>query len=614
MHWEIGLDISICCNCVQYRGRAMTADLPYIITTEKVKLSKLTEQDDIEAFLTTFERMMTVHEIRRDKWAYKLTGKAQLAFAAMDPANAGDYAQLKDAILLRYDINEETYRQRFRGAKRKDGETHRELATRLADSVEKWTKECGTVQEVRDLIVKEQLLNALPTDLRIFVSERKPSTSREAGQLADDHIQARRRLPEPSGGEATSEEKHTPEPLRCQACHQVGHTTRECRKTAGGLSALPRETPQRQDRPILRCYNCGGRGHISAKCPSNALYCGSEEPKHSQKRGRVLQEAVRRHGAVEGQRVTDVVLDTGSARTLVRSNLVPGSKQLDSTVAVRCVHGDILVYPLAQVDMEVEGRKMIVEAGVSETLPASVLLGTDVPDLAELLRSSGLQQGEDVMVVTTRAQAWKQQETGGDPVEDAGPTSGESDQTPEEEPLSGSSGLDRFSNPVEPTESRPGWGFDDSLFVPTRARERPTRRQKREGKRSHAAALALASAEGLKLSTEDTQRLQRGDDTPSVRWEVASRQPSTVAGPGLVSKDEGIYRQWTSTGGSKEETVVQVEPITTAFSEYGGESCREGGSQSRSPLPVGVMRQDGIVTGEGKRSVRDWTYALGDWT
>ena len=120
---------------------------------------------------------MTVHEIRREKWAYKLapelTGKAQRAFAAMDPANAGDYAQLKDAILLRYDINDETYRQRFQRAKRKDGETHHESATRLADSV-KSGQECGTVQEVRDLIVKYQLLNTLPTDLRIFVSERPP--------------------------------------------------------------------------------------------------------------------------------------------------------------------------------------------------------------------------------------------------------------------------------------------------------------------------------------------------------------------------------------------------------------------------------------------------------
>ena len=32
---------------------------------ERVKLSKLTETDDVEAYLTTFERMMTVYEVDR---------------------------------------------------------------------------------------------------------------------------------------------------------------------------------------------------------------------------------------------------------------------------------------------------------------------------------------------------------------------------------------------------------------------------------------------------------------------------------------------------------------------------------------------------------------------
>jgi hypothetical protein len=35
--------------------------------------------------------------------------------------------------------------------------------------------------------------------------------------------------------------------------------------------------------------------------------------------------------------------------------------------------------------MEVEGRKITVEAAVSDTLPMSVLLGTGTPELAELL-------------------------------------------------------------------------------------------------------------------------------------------------------------------------------------------------------------------------------------
>ncbi len=52
-----------------------------------VKLTKLAETDDIEAYLTTFERMMTSYEIPADRWVHKLaphlTGQAQKAYAAM---------------------------------------------------------------------------------------------------------------------------------------------------------------------------------------------------------------------------------------------------------------------------------------------------------------------------------------------------------------------------------------------------------------------------------------------------------------------------------------------------------------------------------------------------
>ena len=50
----------------------------------------------------------------------QLVGKAQQAYAVLSPDDAKDYAILKKAILLRYDINEESYRQRFRVASRKD--------------------------------------------------------------------------------------------------------------------------------------------------------------------------------------------------------------------------------------------------------------------------------------------------------------------------------------------------------------------------------------------------------------------------------------------------------------------------------------------------------------
>ena len=79
-----------------------------------IKLTRLTETDDIESYLTTFERLMKAYEIKESRWAFKLapqlTGRAQQAYAALEPADAECYATVKAAILRRYNINEETYR------------------------------------------------------------------------------------------------------------------------------------------------------------------------------------------------------------------------------------------------------------------------------------------------------------------------------------------------------------------------------------------------------------------------------------------------------------------------------------------------------------------------
>ena len=163
-------------------------------STDPLRLSRLSEHDDIEAYLTTFERMMRAYEIRPEQWAFKLAtqlmGKAQQAYAALPATDATDYETVKRAILRRYDISEETYRQRFRATKKAEGESYRELVARLQDLEQKWTSVCTTVEELRSLIVQEQLLNTLPTELRVWVAERKPKTAAEAGGLADDYIQA----------------------------------------------------------------------------------------------------------------------------------------------------------------------------------------------------------------------------------------------------------------------------------------------------------------------------------------------------------------------------------------------------------------------------------------
>ena len=112
--------------------------------TDSLKLTKLGEGDDIEAYLTTFERIMEAHKVRRERWSYQLapqlTGKAQQAYAALPPDEAKNYDAVKTAILRRFNINEETYSQRFRTLKPKDEESPKELMTRLQDLASRWTR------------------------------------------------------------------------------------------------------------------------------------------------------------------------------------------------------------------------------------------------------------------------------------------------------------------------------------------------------------------------------------------------------------------------------------------------------------------------------------------
>ena len=72
---------------------------------KEAKVSKLSDEDDIEAYLTTFERMMVVYGVPKDQWVFRaalqLTGKAQQAYAAMAAEDTGDYNQLKAAIFQR---------------------------------------------------------------------------------------------------------------------------------------------------------------------------------------------------------------------------------------------------------------------------------------------------------------------------------------------------------------------------------------------------------------------------------------------------------------------------------------------------------------------------------
>ena len=76
------------------------------------------------------------------------------------------------------------------------------------------------------------------------------------------------------------------------------------------------------------------------------------------------------------------MLDTGCSQTMVHKDLVPQDKIVEGdAVTSRCAHRDTVLYPLTEIQLEIDGHPISIEEAVSETLPVDVLLETDVPEL-----------------------------------------------------------------------------------------------------------------------------------------------------------------------------------------------------------------------------------------
>ena len=256
---------------------------------------------------------------------------------------------------------------------------------------------------------------------------------------------------------------------------------------------------------------------------------------------RTIDEPVTCRGIVEGTVVEDIVLDTGCACTMIHSNLVPEEKLVPgATISLRCAHGDVETYPLAAVTLEVEGLSLPVTAAVAQKLPVSVLLGTDVPELGDLLNSHSTSHHNTL--VMTRAQARSQAEA----VVQAQQRQDQSEVCP---------------NPVD--NPPPLSTLDDDLFSASRERPSLTRREKRKERHHHGLERAkdrpkpqTTVTTGVGVTREHLQQLQDTDETLADAREQAD-QPSKpfVREDGLLFHKRELRKLH---GESETETVMQL--------------------------------------------------------
>ena len=126
--------------------------------------------------------------------------------------------------------------------------------------------------------------------------------------------------------------------------------------------------------------------------------------------------------------------------------------------------------PAGSSEKKIGGKDIITTAGVSSTLPASALLGWDVPELLDFVASGrNVTNTADALAVMTRLRRRQQQEA----LADASSNSTEPSQK---------------ASPTDPVpedmDSDSVFNFDDSLFTPTGPPKTTlTRARKREDRR-----------------------------------------------------------------------------------------------------------------------------------
>ena len=151
-------------------------------------------------------------------------------------------------------------------------------------------------------------------------------------------------------------------PLVCFTCGKQGHKAAECWGSSSASPYQPGSVPGGAGPQII-CFTCGEPGHKSTQCPNKdksgrGLRPGKAEPKEVAKQVNRLRGHPSRDTVIEmvvnGQNMP-VLLDSGSAITVVPEDMVAQAQRLEETVELRGFGAkDAFVLPLAEIPFEVE--------------------------------------------------------------------------------------------------------------------------------------------------------------------------------------------------------------------------------------------------------------------
>ncbi len=189
----------------------------------RVKLNAYREGEDIDAFISRFERLAKLYQMESEEKAiefYSLfTGKALSIVHGLGPED-NSYEHMKCALLKAFGRTAEAAKQAFRSAAISDNETAVQAHARISRLFDERVQKEGiylTYEALRELVIRDRFEEMCPPE---FVATTKATGNVQANKMAENldlHFSAHGRKNVPrvrSAGSGNKAQPNDPEPVR----------------------------------------------------------------------------------------------------------------------------------------------------------------------------------------------------------------------------------------------------------------------------------------------------------------------------------------------------------------------------------------------------------------
>ena len=162
-------------------------------TIKNIRLVPKFEEKEVDKYFLHFEKITESLKWPKESWTLLLqsvfTGKAREIYSSLSIEQCQNYDAVKKAVLKAYELVPETYRQKFRSAKKESNQTHVEFArVQEQNMFDRWLTSKNVnedFKQLRQLVLIEQFKECIHANMKTHLYERDINNLEDAATTAD---------------------------------------------------------------------------------------------------------------------------------------------------------------------------------------------------------------------------------------------------------------------------------------------------------------------------------------------------------------------------------------------------------------------------------------------